>query len=177
MPRNGWTSSLPEVFQNYQQPQASMALCSRWNSHKKGDYGVHRRNEAQKTNSSDQVLQMQAVYRQAESNEPLSFKRAHHNREKTLKVILTKMKNNHSFTLQPTIVTYTVCTKFNWVCILNAVRQATELEEGLKLSDPFRSCTNVFGITSCNLPTVDDLTVVSKGRVKRQFLSRWKFVK
>ena len=87
------------------------------------------------------------------------------------------MKNNHSFTLQPTIVTYTVCTKFNWVCILNAVRQATELEEGLKLSDPFRSCTNVFGITSFNLPTVDDLTVVSKGWVKRQFLSRWKFVK
>ena len=84
------------------------------------------------------------------------------------------MKNNHSFTLQPKIVTYTVCTKFSNSV---AVRQATELEEGLKLSDPFRSCTNVFDITSCNLPTVDDLTVVSKGRVKRQFLSRWKFVK
>ena len=50
-----------------------MALCSGWNSHKKGDYGVHWRNKAQTTNSSDQVLQMQAIYRQAESNEPLSF--------------------------------------------------------------------------------------------------------
>lgn len=35
---------------------------------------MHRRNEAQTTNSSDQVLQMQAVYTQAEPNEPLSFK-------------------------------------------------------------------------------------------------------
>lgn len=60
------------------------------------------------------------THKQNQTN-PWVLKRAHHNREKTLIDIVTKMKNNHSFTLQPTIVTYTVCTKFNWVCILNLI--------------------------------------------------------